>query len=169
MTPFECPFEDEALAAVEQCRWPERVDAALREHIAVCPVCGDVIRVAQAFDGRVLEDRAAAAVPDAGRVWWMAQLRARFEDTQAAGRPITAVQVIAFTCSLALLGACFGATSGWFQAVLGRAGAYAGTIDWRALVSAAAQLLSQHTLLAAIGAAILLIVPTALVLAFSRD
>jgi hypothetical protein len=169
MTPFECPFEDEALAAVEQCRWPERVDAALREHIEVCPICRDVVRVAEAFDGRAVEDRAAASVPDAGRVWWMAQLRARHEATQAAGRPITAVQVIAFTCSLALLGACFGATSSWLQSVIGRASTYAVSVDWKWLVSATAQLLGQHALLAAVGAAIVVVVPTALVLALTRE
>lgn len=169
MTPFECPFEDEVLSAVEQGRWPGRVETSLRDHVETCPVCRDVVRVAEAFDGRGAEDRSGAAVPDAGRVWWMARLRASHEAARAAGSPITAVQVLAFSCSVALLAACFGATSGWFQAMLKRAGGYAASWDGTALLSAAAQLLSQHAPLAALGGAILVVVPAVLVLTLGRD
>ena len=41
---------------------------------------------------------AAAVLPDSGRVWWKAQMRARREAVEAVGRPITAIQVVAFTC-----------------------------------------------------------------------
>jgi hypothetical protein len=59
-------------------------------------------------------------IPDSGRVWYLAQLRARREAIAAADRPITIVQSMALACATGLLGACFGATSGWFQFALSR-------------------------------------------------
>ena len=121
MNPIECEWESEVLAVVLQNRWPERVDAGLRAHVPGCPICADVVAIAGAIDGEREEIRARVVVPDSGRVWWLAQMRARREATQAAGRPITAAQVIAFACAMGLFGACFGATSGWFQSALHRA------------------------------------------------
>ena len=121
MKPMDCELESEVLAAVLQNRWPERSDASLRAHVAACAVCADVLAIAGAIDNAREEMRARAVVPDSGRVWWLAQMRARREASQAAGRPITAVQVIAFACAMGLLGACFGATSAWFQSALHRA------------------------------------------------
>src|SRR5229473_5634215 len=118
MKPVDCEFEPEALAAALQSRWPERVDPDLRAHVARCTICSDVVAIARAVDDAREEMRASAVVPDSGRVWWLAQLRARREAAEAAGRPITAAQVIAFACAIGLLGACIGATSAWFQSTL---------------------------------------------------
>ena len=86
------------------------------------PICAETALVAAAIDDSREQLRAAAVVPDAGRVWWLAQLRARREAIQTAGRPITLIQVVAFACATGLLGAClgacFGATSAWFQSAL---------------------------------------------------
>src|ERR1700722_17820032 len=111
MKVVECEFEADVLAAALQSRWPERVDAQLRAHVAGCAVCADVAAIAVAVDAAREELSASAVVPDSGRVWWLAQLRARREAVETAGRPITAVQVIAVACAFGLLGACFGATS----------------------------------------------------------
>jgi hypothetical protein len=121
MMPVECEFESEALAAAIQSRWPERVDAALRAHVASCAICADVIAVAGAIDEVREEAIARAAVPDSGRVWWRAQLRARREAAEAAGRPITIAQAIAFAAAVGLLGACFGACFGAVQTFLAMA------------------------------------------------
>ncbi len=163
MKPVECEFEAEVLAATLQSRWPERVDADLRAHVAACAICSDVVSIAGAVDDAREEMRASAVVPDSGRVWWLAQLRARREAAEAAGRPITAVQVIAFACAVGLLGACFGATSTWFQAALGRMAS-----SVAALPSATA-LLAGHGVLVLAVAAVLFVVPTAVYLATGRD
>jgi hypothetical protein len=163
MKPVECEFEAEVLAATLQSRWPERVDADLRAHVAACTICSDVAAIAGAVDDAREEMRAAVIVPDSGRVWWLAQLRARREAAEAAGRPITAVQVIAFACAVGLLGACFGATSTWFQAALGRMSS-----SVAALPSATA-LLAGHGVLVLAVAAVLFAVPTAVYLAMGRD
>jgi hypothetical protein len=162
MKPIECEFESEALAAALQSRWPGRVEPALRAHIEACPICTDVVAVAAAVEGAREEIRATAIVPDPGRIWWGAQLRARCEAVQAAGRPITAIQVIAFGCAFGFLGACFGATSRWFQAVLDRAMAAIAGLDTSTLVA-------EHGALLIVIAALALLVPAAVFLAVGRD
>src|SRR5579864_3429990 len=155
MRRVECEFESEVLATTLQSRWPERVDAELRAHVASCTICSDVVAIAGAVEDAREEMRASAVVPDSGRVWWLAQLRARREAAEAAGRPITAVQMIAFACAVGVLGACFGATSTWFQAALRWMASNMG-----ALPSAAA-LLAGHGVLVIAVAAVLFVVPTA--------
>ena len=131
MTKIECEFEADVLAAVLQSRWPERVDGELRAHVPKCDVCSDVALIASAIDGA----REEAMVPEAGRIWWKSQLRARREAAAAAGRPITATQVMAFACAVGLIGACFGATSTWFVAnVVVEHGALAGAMALMLLV-----------------------------------
>jgi len=169
MKPVECEFESEVLAATLQSRWPDRVNAALRAHVAACAICSDVVAIAGAFDIARDEMRASAVVPESGRVWWQAQLRARREAAQAAGRPITAAQVIAFACATGLLGACFGATSAWFQAVIGWIGSSVGALDVKALLPPAGALLAGHGLLIVALAALVFLVPTAVYFALERD
>jgi hypothetical protein len=162
MTPDECRFEEEVLAAVTQLRWPGRVDSALREHVAGCAICSELAEAAMAIGDLCEEMRGAASIPDSGRVWWVAQLRARREAVKDAGRPITAVQVIAFACAAGLVGACFGATSAWFQLALGRISSSMAGLDLGALVI-------EHGALAAAMAVLLLLVPAAVYLAMGRD
>lgn len=169
MKPVECEFESEVLAAVRQSRWPERVDVSLRSHALACTICSDVAAIAGAVDDAREELRATAIVPDSGRVWWIAQLRARREAAEAAGRPITAAQMIAFACAVGLLGACFGATSAWFQSALRWIRSSVAAFDVKTLVVSAARLLTEHGALALAMAALLLLVPTAVYLALGRD
>lgn len=164
---LECEFEADVLAAVLQSRWPDRVEAPLRAHAAVCPICRDVALVAAAIDGAREEDRPRVAVPDAGRVWWVAQMRARREAGRTAGRPITAVQVAALACAMGIVGACIGATSAWFQSALRKLGA---AVEARLpLLDSAASAIAAHGVLALALVALLLLLPAALCLAVWRD
>jgi hypothetical protein len=112
MKPAQCECEAEVLAGP--------VGEPLRAHISCCEICREAARVADAIREARDELRSSARIPDSGRVWRQAQIRARREAIAAAGRPITAAQMIAFACATGLLGACFGATSPWFQAALQR-------------------------------------------------
>lgn len=159
MNAVECEFEAEVLAAVVQSRWPERTDSALRTHVAGCAICSDVLLVAAAMDESREEIRAVASVPDSGRVWWVAQMRARREAAKTAGRPITAAQVLAFACAMGLMGACFGATSLWFQGALRRMGE---GIDWKLLMAAAGSAITDHSGLALLAAGLLVAIPGAI-------
>jgi hypothetical protein len=168
MEPVDCEFESEVLAAVVQSRWPDRADASLRAHASKCAICSDVAAVAAVIDQASEEMRASVAVPDSGSVWWRARLRARREAAEAAGRPITAAQVIALACAAGLLGACFGATSSLFQSAIRRIASGVAAIDWKAFVSFAVALLAAHGALAAGIAAVLLLAPAAVYL-MGRD
>jgi hypothetical protein len=161
MKSVDCEFESEVLAAVVQSRWPDRVDASLRAHASTCAICSDVAAVAAAIGEASDEMRASVAVPDSGGVWWRARLRARREAAEAAGRPITAAQVIALACAAGLLGACFGATSSLFQSAILRIASVLTAFDWKALVSFAVASLAAHGALAAGIAALLLLAPAA--------
>ena len=169
MKRVDCEFESEVLSAVLDSRWPDRVDAPLREHAAACPICSDVIAVAGAIDDAQADMRACAVVPDSGRVWWLAQLRARREAAEAAGRPITAAQVIALACAMGLLGACFGATSKWFQASLGWVASGLAGLKLGALLPFTLALVAQHGLLVLAMAAVVLLIPAAVYLTVLRD
>jgi hypothetical protein len=166
---YECEFESEVLAVVLQSRWPERVNADLRAHVTACAICSDVVAIAGAVDEAREQTRARAAVPDSGRVWWLAQLRARRETAQAAGRPITAAQVIALACAVGLLGACFGATSKWFQSAVATITSSVAGLDIKALLPSATALLAEHGALVLAMAAMLVVVPAAVYLAMLKD
>jgi len=167
---IECEFEADVLCAVMQSRWPHRVDEELREHAKHCEICSDVAAVADAIECAREESaecaRVSDALPDSGRVWWKAQMRARREAVQAAGRPITAVQIAAFACAMVLMGACIGATSSWFQSGLQWIRTQ---IDSGTLVPYAMALIENHGLLVAAMAAMVLVVPVAVYLAVGRD
>jgi hypothetical protein len=125
-------------------------------------------RVAAAIDRAREEGRPQITVPDAGRVWWVAQMRARREAVRAAGRPITAVEVAALACATGLIGACFGAISAWFQSALLKLGAAAAEARLP-LLDSAASVIAAHGVLALALVALLLLLPAALCLAVWRD
>jgi hypothetical protein len=170
MKQIECAFEADVLAAVIQSRWPERVDPELREHAKTCQICSDVATVAYAIESMREETVADAAmtatIPDSGRVWWKAQIRARREAAEAVGRPITAVQIAAFACAIGLLGACIGATSSWFQTVV--KGLWAELADVNFLTNAAG-LITGHWLLALCMVTMILVIPVGVYLMVVRD
>lgn len=169
MKAMDCELESEVLAAVLQDRWSERVDAGLRAHVAACAICADVVAIAGAIDGAREETRARAVVPDSGRIWWLAQMRARREAAQAAGRPITAAQLVALACAMGLLGACFGATSAWFQSALRQTVSSLAAFKVPALLPMAAAFAAEHGALLLGMAAILLVIPAVVYLTLLRS
>ena len=75
----------------------------------------------------------------------------------------------AFACAMGLLGACFGATSAWFQAALHRAGAALAQIKMQALIPLAASFAAEHAAVLLAMVALLLVVPTAVYLTLLRE
>jgi hypothetical protein len=165
VNPFECEFESEVLAAVVQSRWPERTDPALRAHVSSCVICSDVALVAAAME-ESRETLPPPVVPDSGRVWWVAQMRARREGAKAAGRPITAAQVLAFALAMGLMGACFGATSLWFQNALQQMGS---SFDWKELGAMAVAAMTAHAPLVALAVALVIAIPGIVYWVVARD
>lgn len=107
------------LEAVRSGRSAGDWDEPLRAHVAGCAGCRDVVLVAQFLH----EERECAAtearLPDAGLVWWKAQLLARRAAVERAIRPIALAEKLAGAGSLALVVA--GIVLNWSY-VLGRLG-----------------------------------------------
>jgi len=91
----ECFRESDVVDAVRCGEWPDRCEQGLRDHVASCEVCRDVALVAAALHASRLADSADVRVPTSAHVWWRAQIRARREALELAGRPMTIVQGIA--------------------------------------------------------------------------
>jgi hypothetical protein len=99
MTLLECRREQDILDALASRRWPDRCDRELREHVAACAFCADLVTVAAALLDGEESGSASGEVPPASLVWWRAQLRAREEAARAAVRPIRIVQRVALGCA----------------------------------------------------------------------
>lgn len=168
MKRIECPRELEVLQAIE-CRPQRQIATELQEHIAACPVCSDLAAVAAAFDGARENLTESAALPDAGRVWRQAQFRARQEAIRSAGRPITAAQLVSFGAAMGLLGAYVGATSTGLQSALVWMQRQWTAIDKLAWLTTAATFIGDHALYFAVVAGAVVLLPTAVVWALSRE
>ena len=62
--------------------------AALREHVAACPICQEALFLAELFERDQRALGAQAPLPEADLVWWKAQLRARREAVRRAEAPV---------------------------------------------------------------------------------
>lgn len=85
-----CPREGEILAVV----WSDD----LRAHALACPLCAETALVAG-----FLREAAATpvTVPEAGLVWWKAQLRRRREAAERALRPIAIAERVCVAAAAA--------------------------------------------------------------------
>jgi hypothetical protein len=164
----ECVFEEEVLAAALQSRWPRHVSPELRKHVAVCALCSDVAEAATAVASARAQDSAPTDLPDAGRIWWITQFRMRREAMKNAVRPITAAQVAAIGCVAGLAGACFGATSAWFQRALAWLNTV-GSSSATALIPWAQTFIGEHGAVALAAAIFLIVLPAAFYLALGRE
>ena len=163
-----CPREPETLQAVES-RSQRTISEGLRLHLAACPVCSDLATVAAAFDGARQDLIATAALPDAGRVWRQSQLRARQEAIRSAGRPITAAQLVSFGAAMGLLGAYVGATSTGVQSALAWLQRQAPALNSLAWMTAVSGFVADRWLYFAVLAGVVVLVPSAVCWALSRE
>lgn len=169
MTPVECEFEADVLAATLQGRWPARVDAELRAHVAGCIICSDVAAIACAIEQNRESISAAAVIPDSGRVWWMAQLRARREAAEAANRPMTIALMAAVVCAAAVLGACSRVVFDWMHGAFGRIASSLSAIDLAAAFATAGKLMAEHGALALAMGIVVVLLPAAVYMLMTRE
>lgn len=80
------------LRAIAEGRWPERCEDDLREHLASCGTCADLIEVAVALARDRESAVRSATLPGSGVIWWRAQLRMRREAERSTRRTSTLVQ-----------------------------------------------------------------------------
>lgn len=84
----QCDREQHVIDALKSGRWAGPWGEEIRKHAAACPVCSEVVQVANAMR---CEDELAQAelrLPSAGLVWWKSQLAARRAAEQRATEPI---------------------------------------------------------------------------------
>ena len=115
MKPFECEKESLVIEAARSGAW----DADLRAHTSECTACSDAALAAQALNEMRAIDFAECRIPDAGLMWWKAQLLAKREAGERATGPIAFVERFAYACGLlTFAGACvwqWHAIRAWFS------------------------------------------------------
>jgi hypothetical protein len=132
-----------------------------------CAICADAVAVAPVFE-EDFEARANAQLPDAGLIWWRAQLQARTEAAHAAVRPVTVAQAVGLAAAVGVAGAIFGATATWFQEALQSFGGEFSTIaSWRlpTLPPEIVEVVTTHGLWLVAGAVCFVLATVALYLA----
>lgn len=129
----ECRHEGDVVAAVTGGQWPSAVDPALREHVASCPVCAEVLQVAETMTAIELETLADTRLPAAGQVWWRAQVRARHEAAAVAARPVMVAQAVGAAAALGLVA---GVVS-WQWTAIAHAAFELGLVAWLGVAMAA--------------------------------
>ena len=129
----ECRHEAELVAAVTSGRWPAAVDPTMREHVASCAVCSDVLQVAEAMTALEQETLADTRLPAAGQVWWRAQIRARHEAAAVAARPVMVAQALGGAAAVGLIAAVVS----WKWAAIATVAFDLGLIAWVGVATAA--------------------------------
>lgn len=165
----ECVREQEVLDVLAARGWPSRCDDDLRQHVASCQACADLIEVARALLELSETDVAMpAALPPASVVWWRAQLRAREDAARAAARPLRLTFRLAVACVAALAIVGIIAAAPYWSSLLPDPGAWLPVVDARATRDAALDAFAHRGVQLAAFAWIVL-APVALYFAFAKD
>ena len=117
MKPFECEKESLVIEAVRSGSW----DADLREHAAHCDSCSDAALAASVLNEMRAVDDAEARIPDAGLMWWKAQLVAKRTAAERATQPISFIERFTYVCGIfCFIGVCvwqWAAIRAWFAPI----------------------------------------------------
>jgi hypothetical protein len=89
MTFRTCSWEPEVSQVLKAGHWPEGCARELRDHVATCASCGDLVLVTQTFQQARSESEREAPSGSPGLLWWRAQLRRRNAAAERVSRPIT--------------------------------------------------------------------------------
>lgn len=99
MSRHSCDRERRVLAALRSGVWEDD----LRDHARDCPLCADVLVVAEFLQEESIAARQEPLLPGAGLLWWKSQLRAREIAVRRATRPITVAAILStLACGVAL-------------------------------------------------------------------
>lgn len=84
----DCPHAGTLLESLASGRWPDSSPAELRQHVASCAVCADLLLVAEALLDDRRESQPLTNVRPSGAVWWRMQMRERAEENARAARTV---------------------------------------------------------------------------------
>jgi hypothetical protein len=135
--PFACDKEAQVVEAARTGSW----DAELRLHADTCPACSEVALAARVLNEMHAADLAEARIPDAGLMWWKAQLLAKREAAERASQPINFVERFAYAwVAVGVIGVCiwqWSAIRAWFESfAAGRSGFASASNATSAVISA---------------------------------
>jgi hypothetical protein len=101
--PFACEKEARVIKSVRTGFW----DADLEQHVGDCPACSEAAFAARLLNGMRAKDEVEARVPDAGLMWWKAQLLAKREAGEHATQPIRLIERFAYAlAAVCVVGIC---------------------------------------------------------------
>ncbi|HUZ45005.1 MAG TPA: hypothetical protein VMW54_00060 [Terriglobia bacterium] len=123
-----CPYEDQLLRALGEGRAPQAFAEPLREHVNGCASCAEVAALYELFQSDSERLQAAARPPEAGRVWWRANLAARREAARRALLPVAIAEKAALAVGLGVLIALLVAAAPWLAAQLERPGVFSESV-----------------------------------------
>lgn len=103
MKQTRCVFEEKIERASRSGRWSDELLA----HVAECHACEEIALVASYLCASNRADAGDAGLPDAGRIWWKAQLSANAAAMERALRPIVWARRFAFGAFAAVIVAAF--------------------------------------------------------------
>jgi hypothetical protein len=88
----QCEKEARVIKSVRTGFW----DGELRRHLANCLACSEAALAACVLNEMRAVDEAEARIPDAGLMWWKAQLRVKRAAGEKATQPINLVEWLAY-------------------------------------------------------------------------
>lgn len=101
MIPITCAREKEVAELLHRGHWPQACTIELRDHVAACRQCSDLVLVTQTF-----QSARAGTTPlrleSSGALWWRAQLRRRNAALERINRPILGAYIFALVVALVL-------------------------------------------------------------------
>jgi hypothetical protein len=96
----QCEHGEAVLRALAAGSWPDE----LRDHLAGCRSCADVVTVARALR-EVADDASSKPLPDPGKIWRVAQRSERLAAAERATWPIKLTTRVALTACVVAAGA----------------------------------------------------------------
>ena len=101
MIPITCAREKEVAELLHRGHWPQACAPELRQHVAACRQCSDLILTTQAFQS-ARANTSPPRIESPGALWWRAQLRRRNAAIERISRPILGAQIFALAVALVL-------------------------------------------------------------------
>lgn len=130
-----CDSEARILEALGNGRTLEALEEPLRRHIVSCASCSELISIYELFQSDNSELSAAASVPEAGRVWWRANLAARRAAADRAMRPILIAEKAALAVGGGVLIALLIFVLPWLARLIGDSHIFPNTVAYAFPVS----------------------------------
>ncbi len=128
MKQYGCENEARVLEALGRGHGPGGLQEPLRQHVANCASCAELVTVYELFQSDIAQVCEVAPVPEAGRIWWRAMLAARRAEAERALRPIVLAEKAALAVGGGALIALLIFAAPWLAEQLARPNVFTRTV-----------------------------------------